>query len=387
MIDVDRVRPDFPVTRHRVYLNTGTLGPSPQPVTDAALTDYRSWQEAGPGDPRVYRQARRSIDSCRARVAQWLGASPDEIAFGGSATEGVNTVLWGLDWRPGDELIITDQEHAAVFAPALNLHERLGVQVRVLAASGEPEQLLSRLRALLTGHTRLVCISHVLYSNGCVLPVEAITETAHAAGSLVCLDGAQALGQIEVDVRRIGCDFYACNAHKWTFGPCGCGALFVCRDNIEALRPSWTGAGAILKGDGAALGPLEWEPSARRYEFATHNWAFIQGWERALDYLDGLGRESIWRRTLALARRLRDGLAACEGISILSPDDDRLSGLVTCRPAGRSGEEAFELLAEEGIVGRPVRLLDAVRFSTAFFNTEEEIDRTVAAVAALVRRQ
>ncbi|MHB8927536.1 MAG: aminotransferase class V-fold PLP-dependent enzyme [Bacillota bacterium] len=387
MKGIEAIRRDFPVLARYVYLNTGTLGPSPEPVNRRLIDLYLDWEHNGPGNPENYGHMHEATGPVRARLAAWLGVAPEELAFTANATDGVDIVAWGLDWREGDEVLISDQEHPAVFVPWLWLSKRLGIKTKVVKLSNDPKVILANVEKAIGQRTRLLSFSHVSSMTGLRLPVAELSRLCHDRGVLVMYDGAQSCGQFRVDIPATGADFYSLNGHKWMLGPVGTGAVYVRRDLQERVRPSWVGGGSTSVCDYPELGRFEFPDTAVKYEFATRPWHLHVGWGYALDYLDGLGWPEIEARVRKLASLLKERLGAIKGAQVLSPTDPTgATGLSTFSLEGWPFDRLYEALNKEhGVVGRPVWELNAVRLSTHFYNTEEEIDRAAEAVARLAQ--
>ena len=388
---IARVRREIPVTASAtyVYLNVGTMGPSPSPVHQAFLDAYQAWQDAGPGNPEVYHAAHGLMEPARQALAAYLGVAPDEVALTSNSTDGVNIVMAGLDWRKGDEVLTSDQEHPAVSVPWLNVQQRYGVVGRIFNLGSTVDEILSNFRAQLSGRTKLVVVSHVSSQTGVRLPVAEMTALAHQVGALVCIDGAQACGQFPVNVAAIGCDFYTMNGHKWLLAPGGTGGVVIRRQALERLVPAVVGAGSNEPVDYRADRRLQFVPSARRFENATRNWALYAGLTAACAYIGTLGFENIEERGLGMSRRLQAELARIPGVSVKTPADPALStGLVTWGISGWSGREQYDaLLNRFKVCGRTVGELEAVRASCAFFNLEEEIELLLRSVATLAKER
>ncbi|MGI6357870.1 MAG: aminotransferase class V-fold PLP-dependent enzyme [Bacillota bacterium] len=381
MKTVAQVRADIPVLSKYAFLNAGTLFPTPQPVMQAFFDAYRRWHELGAGLPQHYVAWRETvIDEVRQRLADFLGCSPLELAFTQNATEGVNIIAFGIDWEPGDEVVITDAEHEANAVVWLYNEQRFGIKLRIVPTAVTPDQFLQNLRQALNERTRLVSIAHVLSHTGQVLPVEEVVNLAHQNGSLVLLDGAHAVGQLPVDLRALDCDFYTTNGHKWLFGPAGTGVLYVRSDRIELVRPSFMGDVAQKQWDyprGRTFVPPQ---GARRYEYATRNWPAIVGLGAGLDYVNQIGLDNIRARVLQLTEQLKADLLTVPGCRLHSPREARWSsGLVAFEIAGQNAKELIAYLEQRGIC--PRWLNDRViRVTVAYFTLEQELADMVAAL-------
>jgi len=383
----EELRSEIPTLKTCIYLNTGTVGPSPDRVTDRFLYEYRQWEQQGPGNPRNYEAMHWDrLVPFREALASMLEVSPGELALTANATDGVNIVAWGKKWVAGDEVVIGNQEHPAVFVPWLHQQRIHGLRVRYLPYANDAQEFLSGLDSVLTSRTRLVVLSHVSSQTGLVIPAREVVRKCHSRGVEVMLDGAQAVGQVPVNIDHLGCDYYTLNGHKWCLGPVGTGALFVREDKLEELMPSWVGGGSTLpEHTDFETGSYRFRPTAQRYEFATRNWPLYLGWQASLRALSEAGWGNIWTRTAQLATRLQQGIKSINGLQLLSPKTpSRLSGLVAVRISNLGAEEAVDRLIDEfSIVTRPVRELDAVRISCAFFNTEQEIDQALECLEQL----
>lgn len=383
-MDIAAIREEIPALARTVYLNTGGTGPSPRRVTDAIVEAYRFLEENGPDAGPVRGRVREQAEAARRGLAAFVGADPDELAFTRSVSEGINIVAWGLRWAPGDEVIVTDQEHPTGLLPWYTLRDRCGVVVRTLPLVADADRLLDRLRGLLTPRTRLLALSHVTCENGLRLPAGKIATLAHANGVRVLFDGAQAIGQFPVDLHALGADFYASTGHKWLLAGYGIGTLYVRRALLGEVAVSWTGAGATEHLD-RETGQRQWWGGARRYEFGNRLWPSYVGYGVAADMLREIGLDRIAARVATLAAALKRELAAIPGVAMLSPDDPaRSTGIVCFRVAGLAGDAVARALWERArIVCRAAFGGSAVRVSVAFFTTDDELTTLLAAVRRL----
>jgi L-cysteine/cystine lyase len=320
----------------------------------------------------------------RAGVAAVIGADLDEIALTHATTDGLNIATWGLDWRAGDRAVTTTQEHAGALGPLYALRDRLGVELGFadVGDGSDDERTLAAFERAIEPGTRLVSVSHVLWSTGAILPVARIAALARERGALVVVDGAQAAGAIPVSVRDLGADAYSLPAQKWLLGPEGMGALWVARESMDRIRPSFGGHFSFASYDSAGTGT--WHPDARRFETAGYHRPSVVGMARAIGWLSMyVGLEYVLRRGPAAARRAADALATIPGVELLTPRH-QMATLVAFRIGGWSPDAALdELGARVFAIARSIPLVDALRISVGFFNSDEEIDRFVGAVRLL----
>lgn len=379
-IDLAQIRRAYPVLDELEYFNTGTYGLMAEPVLERYLARLARFEGRGmAGVDNV----RHEIERARRRLAGHLGAHPDEVALTGNATDGIALVAAGLRWDEGDEVIISDQEHPAMAVPFAYAARRWGLRVRPYRVSWDPEESLRSIRSLISPRTRLVATSHVTSPYGVRLPVREIAALAHEQGLPALVDAAQSFAVMPVDVREIGCDFLSGNGHKWLGGPKGTGFLYARRDWMERLEPALVGDGSMVRGSTTP------QPDGHRFEFGTRAFATPAGLNEALDWLEGWGWDQVGARIEALSGRLKDGLAAVSGVELRTPRPwDRSSGLITVAVPGH-GEEALQAdLVANGLFPRTVgpRGSHRIRVSTAFFNSEAQVDRLAARIRDFAAR-
>jgi L-cysteine/cystine lyase len=370
LIDLDAIRRQLPVLRQTAYLNTGTAGPWPTPVVEAIGVALAREAELGRASPRGLPDFPPTLRAARDRLASWVGAAPDELAVIGSTTIGVNMVVSGLEWQPGDEVVTSSIEHRGVLVPLQRLAARRGVKVRVSeVGTGERETALAAIQAELTERTRLVALSHVSFSTGACLPIDEIARAAHAVGAQVLVDGAQAVGAMHVDVHALDVDYYAFPGQKWLCGPEGTGGLFVRRARQSELAATFVGTRSA-------------QPGAAGYEYSTLFRPGVHGLLAALDWLEGIGRVTMFDRVAELVDCCFRQLRAVDGVEVITPADAR-AGLVCFRVAEADLEACVAQLGADGLTVRSVADSGTLRVSCGFFNTQAEIDRLEAAVRRL----
>jgi len=390
-VNISGLRDSISATRDIIYLNTGWAGPSPEAVVTRIQTVLEEERSVGPASLAGLRLSKEARERAQSAVAELFKVDAEEILLTHGTTEGVHIVLYGFPWRPGDELVTCDLEHPAIATAATVLTERYSVSVRRLevppdAAEAEMAELFS---AAIGPQTRVVALSHVQYSCGLRLPVRSIADAAHRVGALLLVDGAQTAGQIPLDLRQLGTDFYAISGQKWLLGPEGTGALFIAQALSRSLEPlltthsladAWDRHVEPLVGGGYPL---------RRFSAASQNTALVAGFAEAVSLLLETGIEIIEAKANDMADRLRSRLAAIPGCSITGPMAPDVScGLVSVAVEGWPPPRLVdELWTRWRIAARAVGYPPAVRFSVAAFNTEAEIDMVIDALGSLASAQ
>jgi L-cysteine/cystine lyase len=317
-----------------------------------------------------------------------LGADPEEVALTHHTSDGVNIVLWGLGWQPGDRLVTTSLEHDAAVVPATEIARRFGVEV-VFADVGLGERALGAIEQALGKRARLVVLSHVSYSSGALLPVRAIVELAHARGAEVLVDGAQSVGALPIDVRALGADYYTVSAQKWLCGPEGMGALYVRRDRLADLAPTFCSYFSTASND--FRGAVVFHRDARRFEAGMVYRPTVVGFAASLQWMLGrVGIERAWRRSLGLVARARQRIGGIDGAVLLTPETQSSQLLSFDLPAfspARLHALASSWARERRLV---VRSIDhppyALRASIGCFNTVAELELLAESVLEAVGR-
>ena len=378
-------REQFLVPEGTAYCNTGTLGASPVEVVDAVADGLRrlerelaAWPYEQPdGEPLTGYQQLRAV---REAVGRFVNASAAEIALTQNATMGMNFVANGLDLAAGDEVVSTDQEHGGGISPWRLLAKRRGIVVRELplepAFAGGPEAIIRLFESVMTPRTRVVMFSHITSGLGALLPARELCALARSRGALAIVDGAQAVGQIQVDVQALGCDAYVGSPHKWMMAPKGTGFLYLRRDIQDRL---WT-----------TLASYQWDNhddgAFRFMQYGTGSVPVVEGLMAALGFIGKIGMARIERWDAGLTRRLREGLMDIAGVRIASPADPRLTAAITTfRVDGVKAKALQDALWAKRVrvraqtEGRGVRLSAHLYVSPADVDTVLAVTREVAA--------
>ena len=378
------VRAALPSLGAGIYLNTGSAGPIPA-ESAAAVEEMTSWElRTGRASADYFDLFLERMAEARAGVAAILGADVDSVALNHATTDGMNVATWAIDWRPGDRAVTTNHEHAGALGPLVAARDRFGVDLALadVGSGGDDERTIAAFDEAITPATRLVVLSHVLWTTGARMPVERIAEIAHDRGAMVAIDGAQAVGAIPVTVTETGADLYAVAGQKWLLGPEGTGALWVSPAAMEHAAPSQVGWFSFESID--LLGHAVFHHDARRFEASNHHKPSVVGLARSCGWLSMyVGLPWIHARGTALARSAMDRLARIPGVELLTPRE-RMATLVTFRIAGWTADAAMaELGSRVFAITRTIAPLDAIRISVGFFNSEAEIERFAGAVELL----
>jgi L-cysteine/cystine lyase len=357
----EEAREQFPMLERFAYLNAGTLGPLARATLVAMEERTRYDQAQGRGGRAWFESTLALRTRLRERLASVIGATADRVALTSSTTDGCNIVVAGLGLTSDDEVVTTDSEHPGLLLP---LHVS-GAQVRVAEVAGHPTaEALERIAACIGPRTRLLALSHVLWTTGQVMPVH---ELRRETGLPVLVDGAQSVGAIPVDVGEL--DFYTVSGQKWLCGPEPLGALYV-RDP-EALRiafPSYFAQTSVER-DGAFV-PKE---GAARLDSGWLAPPMLAGLEAALDSAP----EWRFERAAAITAYCRDALSAQHEVV----GEPRQGTLVSFVPPGEPAATALKLY-ERGVIVRDLPGVGWVRASCGWWTSENDIDRLVAGLSA-----
>jgi L-cysteine/cystine lyase len=355
MTDPAWFREQFPVFERLAFMNAGSEGPIPRRAAEAVQERLQAELYEGRGGRPNFVEVLELANRLRAQAAGVLGCDADEVALTGATTDGVNTVIAGLELGADDEILTTDEEHPGLLAPLARARLRFGVAIRCVPWDELADAVGPR--------TRLVACSHVSWVCGRVIDAHALQAT----GVPVLLDGAQGLGAVPVDVRALGCDYYAASGQKWLCGPTGSGYLFVKRERLDDLLMPWPGYGSLADPqDPLSSGPAE---AAARFDVGFPS-GIRSAWALAsLELFEEAGWEWVHERGRDLAAQLAQALAERGGeVAPRGP-----TTLVSWR--AQDPEAEVERLREQGIVVRHLPGRGLVRASAGAWSSEEEVQR------------
>src|SRR5437899_5526175 len=329
-VDWSALREDFPILRERahghplIYFDSAATSQKPRAVIDA-LRNFYEHENANVhrGLHTLSSRATEAYEKARKRVAEYIGApSADEIIFTRGTTESINLVAqaWGGKFiREGDVILLTEMEHHSNLVPWQVLAERTGARLRFVPVLDDGTLDLDQLPSLLTPEVKLFAFTHVSNSLGTINPVHELCEKARAVGALTLVDAAQSAGHMPINVRELGCDFLAFSGHKMC-GPTGIGALYGRAEILDSIPP-WHGGGEMIVS--VSLEKSAFKKAPHRFEAGTPNIAGAIGLAAAIDYIESIGRVSIFEHDAQLAGYAMERLAELPGMRVLGPSAER----------------------------------------------------------------
>jgi selenocysteine lyase/cysteine desulfurase len=306
------IRDQFPLNKNKIYMNNGTMGPSPYMVQESFVSKEEEVNQTGEYG---------GYDPAMERMAKFVNAGKDEIALTKNVTEGINMIAQGIKIKSGDEVIITNHEHIGNGIPWFTRAKRDGVKIKVVALVNNSDEMLNKINDAITKKTRVIAVPHLTCTQGQVLPGKEISKLGHDKGLWVMLDGAHPAGMFPVDVKDLGCDYYATCGHKWMMGPKGTGFLYVKKEMIDTIEPLMAGGGTAVDWD-YENGIKSFEKNAHRFFGGSQSAAIYTGLCTAADFLDDLGMKNVAARGKYLATYLRSELKNIPNATILTPEEE-----------------------------------------------------------------
>jgi L-cysteine/cystine lyase len=385
VVSLEQFRQQFPALHNKAYFNYGGQGPMPKAALEAIYQAHEFIQVEGPFSNGINNWINEETTLTRQAIAQALHVPPETMTLTEDVTVGCNIALWGLEWRSGDHILLSDCEHPGVIAAIQELQRRFGVEVSMCPLKdtlneGDPVATIANHLHL---NTRLVVISHILWNTGQVLPLGDIVDTCRNASPQsrpirILVDAAQSVGVLPLNLTEIGADFYAFTGHKWWCGPAGLGGLYVHPDAFAELNPTFIGWRGVLK-DAAGF-PIGWQPDSSRFEIATSDYALYSGLRTAIALHHQWGTpEERYQRIQQLSEYLwqqLNHLAAVVCLRTLPPQ----AGLVSFQLPGKSHRKLVQFLESKGFMLRTLLDPDCVRACVHYFTSESEIDQLVTLI-------
>ncbi len=396
--DVAAIRRDFPILsrqvngRPLVYLDNGASAQKPQAVIDAVTRAYAlEYANVHRGLHTLSGIATEKYEAVRGKIADFLGAgNENRIIMNSGTTEGINMVAYG--WaaprlRAGDEIILSVMEHHANIVPWHFLRERQGVVLKWVDVDARGELDPQRMLAAIGPKTRLIAVTHMSNVLGTVVDVKAICDGARARGVPVLIDGSQAAVHMPVDMRDIGCDFYAITGHK-LYGPSGSGAIYVHEDRMAEMRPFMGGGDMIRE---VTQETVSYNDPPMKFEAGTPAIVQMIGLGAALDYLTGLGMARVAAHERGLRDYARDRLEGINWLNVQGRSPGKGAIFSLTMNGGAHPHDISTILDQKGVAVRAghhcaqplmrhLGVTATARASFGLYNTQEEVDRLVEAL-------
>jgi len=374
-------RQETPGCQQVLHFNNAGASLMPEAVHEA-VTEHLAL-ESRIGAYEAEEQAQPALAHFYEALAQLLNVCPDEVAYVENATRAWDMAFYSVPLREGDRILTHESEYASNYLAYLQLAQRRGIEIDVVPSDASGQMDVSALRKCITAKSRMVALTHVPTQGGLVNPAEAVGQVAREHGLLYLLDACQSVGQIPVDVQKIGCHLLSGTGRKFLRGPRGTGFLYVSSEILDQLDPpfidlhsaTWTGADRF-----------EYSPGAKRFE----NWeSFVAGrvgLARAVDYALDIGLDAIEHRNRQLAEQLRAELSRLSGVSV-HDQGERKCAIVTFHKDDESAPQLAKRLQQASVNISTSSVFSAqldfarrgldnlARSSVHYFNTEDEIER------------
>lgn len=396
MLDIQKIRADFPILSQTVngkplvYFDNGATSQKPQVVIDAEVKYYNEINaNIHRGVHTLSQLATDAYEISRGKVKDHINAKhAHEVLFTSGTTHGINLVANGFAsiLKPGDEVIVSSLEHHSNIVPWQMLCEKTGAILKVIPIDENGELIISEFDALLSEKTKIVTVNHISNALGVINPIKYIIDKAHAVGSAVLIDGAQAVPHLKPDVQELDCDFYAFSGHKMC-GPTGTGILYGKEEWLNKLPP-YQGGGEMIKE--VTFEKTTYADLPHKFEAGTPNIAGGIVLGTAIDYLNEIGFDKIQEYENELLEHATKRLNEIEGIRIYGNTKNKAS-VVSFNIDGIHPYDVGSIIDKLGIAVRtghhcaqPIMnffcIPGTIRASFSFYNTKEEIDAMVDAV-------
>jgi len=371
----EEIRKQFMFEGGLIMMNNGTLGPMPKPVFNT-LMRYFKIQASNPYE--AYNFFGMLKDDVRNKLANFVGASPDEIVITRNTTEGMNFIANGLDLGEGDEVLQSTMEHPGGIHPWRLKAARYGISIAEAPLGVPPrnvDEIIRAFRSAINSRTRVISLSHTVFITGLIAPLKEMSEMAHERGILVLTDSAHGLGHLDLDLHDLGIDFFATSPYKWLGAPTGLGVLYVKSEVQDRVWPTIASSGWDREGSASKLETLSQRADPLFFALGE-----------AIDFQNRIGKARIARRIRSLATHLKDGLSAIPGVKLHTSRDPYLSaGLTAFSIDGVDPQWIVDYLREKyNIVIRTIGSDEAgtrgVRVSTHIWVNTRHVDMVLEGV-------
>jgi cysteine desulfurase/selenocysteine lyase len=374
-LDLDTIRKEFPVTDKYAYFDHAAVGPLPKKTVESVR---RVTEEKCEGDLH-WESWEETAEKVRESIANLTGARGEETALTFNTSEGIAIVANGLTYEKGSNIVTCDMEFPSNLYPWQVIARRQGLQLKVIR-NRDGILRMGDFSEAIDARTRVVAISYVQYANGFKINLEKLSKIAHENNACVVTDAVQALGQMPVDVSKLGVDFLATSGYKWLLSPISTGFLYVKHEMLEELWPTIVGYRSDENSMDFTFREFQPANTARRYEGGQLNFPGFAGMKESIALLQEIGISTVQSNIHSLVDRMLDGLERNTKVQVRSClEEASRSGIINL--ACREPDLVAERLLERGIA-ISVRA-GGLRISPHFYNTEGEIDKLVSELATI----
>jgi len=399
MINVKKIREDFPMYKNvptmsghpLCYFDNAATTFKPNQVIDAADEYYRFFSaNSHRGDYEIAHKVDVEYEKARARVAKFIGANTNEIAFTSGASMSLNTIAYGLSYlvNEGDEILLSEAEHASNVLPWFALAAQQKAKVTYVDLTSEGKLTVENLKKAITPRTKIISLAQVTNVLGYIVDVKTIAKIAHEHGCIFIVDGAQSVPHMKVDVKDIDCDFLAFSGHKM-LGPTGIGVMYGKYELLTNMKPLMTGGGMNSRFD--TCGDISYQIPPVKFEAGTQNLSGALGLAAACDYLENIGLDNIQKHENELRKLMVEGLKKAGNIKLYNENAE--AGIVTFNIDGVFAQDAASYLSYKGVAVRSgnhcAKILlsflgtdSTIRASLYLYNTKEDVERFVEACSS-----
>ncbi|MER3432955.1 MAG: cysteine lyase [Leptolyngbya sp. ERB_1_1] len=375
---IEQHRSEFSYLKGKAYFNYGGQGTMPRSAIASLHEAHDRFQALGPFSSAANAWIVEEGNLTRSAIAKELGTTADTITLTEDVSVGCNIALWGIDWKAGDHILLTDCEHQGIVAAVRELQRRFDLEVSVCPLldtlnSGEPSAIVEQ---FLQPNTRLFVVSHILWNTGQVLPLKEMVDVCHARSVQVLVDAAQSVGVLPLNLTQLQADFYAFTGHKWWCGAAGVGGLYVRPEARESLHPTFIGWRSVITD--ATGNPDRFQPDGRRYEIATSAIPLYAALRSAIKFHTPFAQDRyqmICDRSAYLWQRLTK-LSNLQCLKQSAPE----AGLVSFQLADGKHSQLVQSLEEQSIFLRVILNPNCVRACVHYFTTENEINLLINAI-------
>jgi len=394
MFNVDNIKKDFPILDRTinghplVYFDNAATSQKPKQVIKAVSNYYEKHNaNVHRGIHTLSEEASELYENARKNVSTFLGAPrPKELIFTSGSTESLNLIAfgWGLkNLEKGDVILVSDAEHHSNLVPWQEVAQKTGAKLELFSASQAVDgDILPFLKEKMSDRVKIISLPHASNVTGVIVDIKAVVKEAKKVGALVCVDGAQAAPHLKVDVKSLGCDFYAISAHKM-LGPTGVGALWAKEELLESMDPIMFGGGMIME---VYEQESNWASVPEKFESGTPNVAGAVGFSAAIDYLNEVGMNEIRQHEVELNEYALKKLQEIKSLSTIGPTEPaKRTGLVSFVIKDIHAHDLAAILDTKGVAVRSghhcamllhskLKISASTRASYYLYNTKKDID-------------